>query len=111
MNQHEPFRNAKQLYQSNGGDFFPDFDWMLRHGVVISTPETFLMGYFFQRDNPQEPCDFAEADGVFIVLAAGKPKPACRQLIDLVPLLAYERAFRGDSRTRILDIKNYYSKL
>jgi len=48
---------------------------------------------------------------VFIVLAVGNPKPACRQLIDLVPLLAYERAFRGDSRTRILDIKNYYSKL
>lgn len=107
----EPLRNAKQLYQSNGGDFPADLDWLLQHGVVISTPETFLMGYFFRQDDPSHPCVLDDADGVFVVLAAGKPKPALHQLVDLVSLVAYERAFRGDKRTRILDIKKYYNLL
>lgn len=84
---------------------------MLQRGVVVSTPESFLMGYFFKESEPEKPVDHQEADGVFVVLAAGEPKPALHQLVELVSLVAYERAFRGDSRIRILDIKKYYSKL
>jgi hypothetical protein len=111
MHINEPLRTAKQLYRSNGGDFPGDLDWLLRHGVVISTPQTFLMGYFFRKADPKHPVPLVGSDGVFVVLCAGEPKPAIGQLVDLVSLVGYERAFRGDDRVRILDIKKYYSKL
>jgi hypothetical protein len=106
-----PFREAKQLYRINGGDFPGDLDWMLRYGVVVNTPNTFLMGYFFRESDPATPTTGSEADGVFVVLCVGEPKSALHQLVDLVPLVAYERAFRGDKRVRILNLKKYYSKL
>lgn len=111
MNSNGPLCTAKQLYQINGGDFSGDLEWLLRYGVVVSTPETFLMGHFFRESDPKHPCALEDADGVFVVLSAGKPKPALCQLVDLVSLVGYERAFRGDDRIRILDIKKYYSKL
>ena len=98
MQFNEPLKTAQQLYRGNGGDFSGD-------------PKTFLMGYFFREDDPKHPTPLEGADGVFVVLCAGEPKPALCQLVDLVSLVGYERAFRGDDRVRILDIKKYYSKL
>ena len=111
MNQHEPFLRAKHLYEQHGGDLAETIVWSLQHGVVVSTPESFLMGYFFREGSHETPVPREGADGVFVVLAAGKPKPSLHQLVEMVPLLAYERSFRGDSRTRILDIKKYYNLL
>ena len=83
----------------------------MRHGIVISLPRTFLMGYFFREAKPEEPCKFENADGVFVVMCVGEPKPALAQLVEMVSLVAYERAIRGDKRIRTLDIKKYYSLL
>jgi hypothetical protein len=111
MNFNEPLRTAKQLYRVNGGNFPADLDWLMQHGVVVNTPETFLMGHFFREGDPKRPCELKNADGAFVVLCAGKPKPALHQLVEMVRLLAYERAFRGDPKIRVIDIKKYYSKL
>ncbi len=106
-----PFRSAQKLYEQHGGQFRHDLGAMLGDGVVINTPDTFLMGYFFAGDNVKQPVRYSQSDGVFVVLCVGQPKPALHQLVELTPLVAYERALRGDKRVRIVDIKTLYSKL
>lgn len=107
----DPYQRAKNIYDQHGGDFPGDLGWMLRYGVVVNTPETFLMGYFFQKSDTKHPVPANQSDGVFVVLCVGEPKSALYKLVNMVSLLAYERSFRGDDRIRILDIKKYYHKL
>ena len=110
MKINDPLRTAKNLYEKHGGDFDGHLAWFVLHGVVISTPTTFLMGYFF-RDDHDKPVTQKDATGFFVDLCAGCPKSALHQLVDLVPVVAYVRTFRGDSRIRITNIKKLYSKL
>jgi hypothetical protein len=106
-----PYETARQLYAKHGGNFGEDFAWLLEHGLVVSTPTTFVMGYFCKSDQPTEPTAREDADCIFIVLHAGIPKDAMHQMVALVQKIAYVRAFRGDNRVRVKDIQKFYQLL
>ena len=106
-----PYERAATLYGEHGGKFGPDVAYLLDNGIVVSTPTTFLMGYFCKQDEPYNATGLEDADCVFVVLCVGNPKHALLQLIELVKYVAFVREFRDDNRMRVLDIKKTYQLL
>ena len=109
MNQ--PFEQAKQLYSQHGDNFQEAIEWMQRNGAVVSTPNTFLMGFFCNQDNIQEPIAYEDADCVHVVLCVGDPTAALEQLVEIIDNVAYTREFRGDTKVRVMPIEQLYYKL
>lgn len=99
-----PILTAAKLYEENGGDFAQSLKEHLGVGCVVSTPETFLMGYFAKRGEPKLPVPYERADCVFVTLQSGHMGHAIAQLKDMVGYIAFERAFRGDHHIRVYDI-------
>ena len=106
-----PYDRACELYSEHGGNFGNDVAYLLAYGCVVSTPTTFLMGYFCKSEQPTEPTSREDADCVFVVLCVGDPKQALLQLIELVQHVAFVREFRQDRRMRVMDIKKLYQLL
>jgi len=115
MNQ--PYLEAKRLYtelhqqKQQGDNFDSAVAWLQENGVVISLPNTFLMGYFSNTQEPTTPLAYSDADCVFVVLCVGDPVAALEQLVELVDNAAYAREFRGDERVRVISLEKLYYQL
>lgn len=99
-----PLQVASGLYKDGPGDFVTDLAWHLRHGVVYSGPDAFVMGrpVCWEQDdllNPSMPCR-GVADTWFVWLAVGRQ--AVRRALEICPYplkyAAWQR--RGGGRMR-----------
>ena len=102
---------AIQIYEQNDTDFSEILKWHLANGVVVSMRDCFMFGFFSRRSNPTECVTLDEADCVFVTLCVGDMHLAGKQIVELVPWIAYERELKGDKRIRITNFKNFYKKL
>lgn len=102
-----PILTASKLYEENGGDFAQSLKEHLGVGCVVSTPTSFLMGYFTKRGNPKQSVPYDESDCVFVTLHTGNMVQSLAQLRDLVGYIAFDRSFRGDDKLRVYNIKKF----
>lgn len=106
----KPITDALRLYESEGVDFAELLKWHLGNGVVVSLPTCFLLAYFCKRGDIQTSVSIQDADCVFITICVGDMREAGRQIVEIVPFIAYQRFFKKDERVRIKDFKKFYEK-
>jgi hypothetical protein len=106
MNQHTA--KAIEIY---GEEIQQLLAWHLCHGVVISLPDCFLLGFFCNKSSIGECRVLAESDCIFVTMCVGNMRQACMQIVELVPWVAYQREFKGDHRVRITNFKKLFNKL
>jgi len=107
----KPFEDAFRLYNENNGDLAKVLEWHFANGVVVSSPDCFLLGFFCDRQRPLEPKELSEADCIFVSLCIGDMHQAGMQIVTLVPWIAYQREFKGDNRIRVKNFRNFYHKI
>lgn len=64
--------HAAEFYQERGLDFSKDLTYYLRYGVVVSTPDRFLLAKPARVACPLDYVDVSEADAWFVHFAWGK---------------------------------------
>ena len=115
MNQ--PYAEAKRLYtnlqnkKKSGDSFQSSLEWMQENGAVVSLPNTFLMGYFSNTQEPTTPVAYEDADCVYVVLCVGDPVAALEQLVEIIENVAYAREFRDDDKVRVIPIEKLYYQI
>ena len=107
----KPIDHALQLYKTNDADFDYALNWHLSRGVVVSTPDCFMLGFFCNRNEPWDAVEVGKADCVHVTLCVGDMRVAGMQIVKLVPYIAYQRQFKGDTRMRVTDFRKFYNKL
>jgi len=101
---------AKQIYMLAGGDFALQLGWHLVHGVVISVPLAFCMGYWCVKGNERVSVPLEEADCLCLTYVCGSMREAAALLVDTVPYVTFQREIKGDPRFRTYNFKQIYSK-
>lgn len=104
-------QHAIQLYEKHGGDFGYALQWHLAHGVVVSAPDCFMLGFFCSRDQPWDAIEVGKADCVHVTMCIGNMRVAGMQIVEAMPYIAYQRQFKNDSRLRITNFRKFYNKL
>lgn len=102
---------AYRIYEENNADFAEMLKWHLAYGVVVSLPDCFMFGFFCDKSNPSEYRLLDDSNCVFVTMCVGDMRLAGKQIVELVPWIAYEREFKGSKRIRITNFKNFYKKL
>jgi len=112
-----PYQEAKRLYnqlhqqKQQGDNFDATVTWMQENGAVVSLPNTFLMGYFSNTQEPTTPVAYEDADCVYVVLCVGDPVAALEQLVEIIENVAYAREFRDDDKVRVIPIEKLYYQI
>ena len=102
---------AKQIYMLAGGDFHGQIGWHLVHGVIISVPTAFCMGYWCKKSNPLLALSLDKADCLCLTYVYGSMKDAVALLLDTVKYVTFQREIKGDPRFRTYNLKQIYSKI
>jgi len=106
-----PIYAAQEIYSQHGGDFTESLKWHLSFGVVVSMPNSLLLGYYCKKDNPSEWVSFTQADCIFVTMCVGNMREACMQIHQHVDWVSYRREFKNDTRMRITDFRKLFNKL
>lgn len=105
------FDDAIEIYSKYGEDFTDALAWHLAYGVVVSLPDCLMLAYFCDRSDVRQCLDVTQSDCVFVTMCIGDMRQAGKQIVELVPYIAYERELKGDNRIRIKDFRKFYNKL
>jgi hypothetical protein len=108
MNQH--LKHAYELYETQGINFSELLKWHLLNGVVLSLPTCFLLAYFCKSSDIETVVSKDEGDCVFITMCIGDMHEAGKQIIDMAEKIAYKREFKGSSKIRIKNFKEFYRR-
>jgi len=104
-------RKAKEIYSKAGGDFHSQLGWHLVHGIVISIPLTFCMGYWCVKGKEQVAVSLEEANCLCMTYLCGSMKDGLELLVDHVPYVTFQREIKSDPRFRTYNFKQLYSKI
>lgn len=107
----KPIDHALQIYETNNADFDAALNWHLSRGVVVSTPDCFMLGFFCNRNEPSNAVEVGKADCVHVTMCVGNMRVACLQIVELVPYVVYQRQFRNDPRLRTTNFRKLFNKL
>ena len=102
---------AKNIYALAGGDFHGQVGWHLVHGIVISVPLAFCMGYWCVKEKEQVAVTLEDANCICLTYVCGSIKEAAALLVDQVPYVTFQREIKGDPRFRTYNFKQIYSKI
>ena len=109
MNPH--LATALALYESNNIDLQDLIGWHLSYGVVLSTPKVFALCFHSNSEEPDEPVVFEHSDTLYVTMCCGDMLAGLLPLKDDYEYISFCRDFKGSSRTRLLDMEAFYSKL
>jgi hypothetical protein len=109
MNPH--FTTALNLYESNNVDFQSLIGWHLCHGIVVSTPEVFAMGFHCYSSNPEKAVALEESDTLYVTICCGDMASGLKPFKDKYKYIAFRRDFKGSEYSRLLSMKKFHSKL
>ena len=102
---------AKNIYALAGGDFHGQIGWHLVHGVVISIPTAFCMGYWCIKGKARKAVALKNANCLCLTYVCGSMKDAVALLLDSVQFVTFQREIKGDARFRTYNLKQIYSKI
>ena len=102
---------AKNIYTLAGGDFHGQVGWHLVHGIVISIPLAFCMGYWCVKGKEQVAVPLDQANCICLTYVCGSIKEAAALLVDQVPYVTFQREIKDDPRFRTYNFKQIYSKI
>lgn len=109
MNPH--LQTALKLYESQNIDMQSLIGWHLLHGIVISTGKVFALCYHASSNDVGEAVAFEQADTLFVTICCGDMASVLKPLKDNYKYLSFRRDFKKSSRTRLLNMNKFYSKL
>ena len=102
---------ALNLYESRNIDIQSLIGWHLCHGIVVSTPCAFAMGFHTSSKNLEEAVAFEESDTLYVTMCCGNMLDALKPFKNKYKYIAFRRDFKQSSRNRLLSMKAFYSKL
>jgi hypothetical protein len=111
MSINQPLKYAYDLYTKNGNDFSEIIGWYLENGVVVSSPRCFMLAYFCKKDDIKTIVPLEESNCVYVTICVGDMREAGKQIVEMAEYIAYQREFKGSSKIRITNFKNFYQKL
>jgi hypothetical protein len=109
MNPH--LATAFTLYESDNIDLQRLISWHLCYGIVISNPKFFAMGFHSNSEEPAKAVAFEHSDTLFVTMCCGDMLSGLQTFKDDYEYISFSRDFKGSERTRLLNIKTFYSKL
>jgi len=109
MNQH--LATALKLYESRNINLQDLIGWHLCHGIVVSTPCAFAIGFHTNSRNLEEAVAFEESDTLYVTMCCGNMLDALKPFKNKYKYIAFQRDFKQSNRNRLLSMKTFYSKL
>lgn len=109
MNSH--LQTALNLYEPSNINMQSVIGWHLSHGIVISTPDVFALGFHSRSSDVENATLFEESDTLYVTICCGDMASGLQALKDNYKYIAFRRDFKGSSRNRLLNMKTFYSKL
>ena len=109
MNPH--LATAINLYESNDIDIKSLILWHLCHGIVVCNPEVFALCFHCNSDNLEKAVQFEESNTLYVTMCCGNMSSGLGVFRDNYDYISFRRDFKGSSRTRLLSMKKFYSKL
>jgi hypothetical protein len=103
--------NAIDLYESNDIDIQRLIQWHLCYGIVASTPKVFALCFHSNSDDPEKAVSFEESDTLYVTICCGDMENGLGLVKDNYDYISFRRDFKGSIRTRLLNMKKFYSKL
>lgn len=102
---------AIDLYESNDIDIQRLIQWHMCYGVVISTPRVFALCFHSDSKHPENAVTFTESDTLYVTICCGDMENGLGPFKDDYDYISFRRDFKGLNRTRLLNMKKFYSKL
>jgi hypothetical protein len=102
---------ALTLYESNNIDLQSLIGWHLCHGIVISNPKVFALCFHSNSDDPEKAVSFEESDTLYVTMCCGDMASGLGVFRNDYDYISFRRDFKGSIRTRLLNMKKFYSKL
>jgi len=103
--------NAIELYKSNDIDIQSLIGWHLCHGIVVSNPKVFALCFHSNSNDPEKAVSFEEADTLYVTMCCGDMASGLGVFRNDYDYISFRRDFKGSIRTRLLNMKKFYSKL
>lgn len=109
MNQY--LEKAREVYESNGIGFQQLIAWHLLYGVVVCTPEVFVLGYYTDSKEIPKAVQREHSDTFFVTFVSGNMRKGFEQCGLDCDFLCFQREFKNSPRMRLYDINRIASKL
>ena len=97
----KPFEEAKEGFEAQGISFDSEIDWSLENGFLLSTPDLFATGHFFEDDGKK---------GVWINCCIGDMVQLFRYSLNYdLDIIEFQRNFSGV--TKRYDFKRFTERV
>lgn len=100
-----------KLYESNNIDLQSLIGWHLSHGIVISTPKVFALGFHSKNSDVEKATLFEESDTLYVTMCCGNMASGLQSFKNNYKYIAFRRDFKGSSRNRLFNMKKFYLKI
>lgn len=105
------FEKAVSIYAAHGLDFQKLLGWHLCHGIVICNPDVFALCHHADSGDLPAAVEYHHSDTLFVTFCAGDMRVGLAPFVDHYRFLAFQRQFKNSPRIRLLDLRDFHSKL
>lgn len=109
MNPH--LQTTLNLYESDNIDLQNLIGWHLSHGIVVCNPKVFALGFHSHSSNPEQAIAFEDSDTLYVTICCGDMFSGLQPFQEIYKYITFRRDFKGSNRTRLFNMKKFYSKL